>query len=101
METENETVYITEKNIYRMRIKNLESTFGAYNFWLAEDTEKQQTLLESYMIQLSNDACSFSLTLSDQKLLANLFVRIVSIPRSFDNFESTKMLVTFDRIRST
>ena len=100
METENETVYITEKNIYRVRIKNLES-FEDYSFWLAEDTEKQQTLLEVYVIQLSNDVCSFSVTLSDQKLLANLFVRIVSIPRSFDNFESTKMLVTFDRIRST
>ena len=60
METENETVYITEKNIYRMRIKNLESTFGAYNFWLAEDTEKQQTLLESYMIQLSNGRIQLS-----------------------------------------
>ena len=100
METENETVYITEKNIYRVRIKNLES-FEDYSFWLAEDTEKQQTLLESYMIQLSNDACSFSLTLSDQKLIANLFVTIVSIPRGFDNFESTKMLISSDRIRST
>ena len=34
--------------VYRMRIKNPESTFKAYNFWLAKDIEKLQTSLKSY-----------------------------------------------------
>ena len=49
--------------VYRMRIKNPESTFKAYNFWLAKDIEKLQTSLKSYMIQLSKDVCSFSVSL--------------------------------------
>ena len=51
-----------------MRIKNPELVFEAHNFWLAEDTEKLQAFLESYMILLSNDVCSFSVSSANQKL---------------------------------
>ena len=37
---------------YRLRRKNTESTFEADNFCLAEGTEKLQTSLESYTVQL-------------------------------------------------
>ena len=80
---------------YRMRIKKPESTFEAYNFWLADDKDKLQTSLESYMIHLSNDVCSVSVTWSDQKLLTNLCIGLASINCSFDNFENTNMVITW------
>ena len=51
-----------------MRIKTPELTLEAYNFWMADATEKLRTLLESYMIQLSNDVRSSSVALANQKL---------------------------------
>ena len=35
------------------------------------------------------------MTLSNQKLLTNLFIGLASIPRSFDNFENTNMVITW------
>ena len=73
-----------------MRIKNPESTFKAYNFWSAEDTEELQTSLESYMTQLSNGVCGFSASSADRKLLehkrGHKRIQLTTHPRGFEVF---------------
>ena len=69
-----------------MRIKNPESTFEAYNFWSAKDTEKLQTSLESYMTQLSNGVCCFSVSSANQKLLSHKRIQLATRPRGFEVF---------------
>ena len=82
-----------------MRIKNPELPFEAYNFLLAEGTEKLHTLLKSYIIQLSNDVCSFSVSTANQKLFAFKCIQLTTLPPSFEDFENTKRPLAFDRLK--
>ena len=80
-----------------MRIKNPELPFEAYNFLLAEGTEKLHTLLKSYIIQLSNDVCSFSVSTANQKFFAFKCIQLTTLPRSFQDFKNMESPLTLSR----
>ena len=60
---------------------------GLGTFWMVRATTKPCTFIENWKIQLSEDACRFSVTLSYQTILLILWIVAWSFPRSLENYE--------------